>query len=187
MALFGSGKWVYDVFSLAGMWTCAGIACSAMPAVATKTQALAPVPFSFYGSDSKISKSEIDLIESDAALLGVWARHAGRRCDSYYREGAPLVDYHKFCIVAAFLGRSENVAGVAAAGLHSTTASSVLRLQIQSFQTGPTGVAGTPYAFIVVPKRGRHVVIEKNVQTQMGQPPIWKHWATLSSSRRTAR
>lgn len=78
-------------------------------------------------------------------------------------------------VLAIFRGRGWNSAGVRAISIVEEQGRIVFRFHDKSYQTdGPDGRGkqGTAYAFFVIPRSTKAVVLEENVQGLIGKPPV---------------
>ncbi|MHC5035712.1 MAG: hypothetical protein ACYTHM_00215 [Planctomycetota bacterium] len=146
----------------------------------------------FSGSQSKIEKPEIIRIASRKAWTEVWCRHVGLpRQDPYHdyynRAGVPAVDFDRCMVVAIFQGRASNSAGVDA--LSITEEEGILRFRYddRSFQTVGGAESVSAFGIFILPRSGKPVVVEENVQGLKGKPPVWRERARLSGGGRSMK
>ncbi len=130
------------------------------------------------GADSHVTKPSLAAIQVDEQWQRVWAQHLGTTVDDAYRA-AMEVDFDRCMVVAVFRGSTRNVRGVTIDSVSAMGASTRIRLNDVGYQTGGKSSErplDRPYAFIVLPKSAKHVVVEENVQQYKGEPPVWKEW-----------
>lgn len=126
---------------------------------------------------------------SETAFERLWFRHAplktGRRQGvPYVRQTSdpPEIDFGHATVVMVFGGDDVNTHGFYVA--ESDIDSSRIRIRIvqRAYQSGgPDGGAhpARPWALFVFPATSLPIVIEEDVQSWLGRPPIWKERARL--------
>lgn len=119
------------------------------------------------GPDSQIEAAEYQRVLAEAEWTDLWERHGGAA------EAMPAADFDKQMVIAVFLGRSWNSRGILA-NAFDTADEIIVHLQRRSYQTIGGGDQVTPYAFLVMPRSGKKVVLKLNVQRYIGGPPVWK-------------
>jgi hypothetical protein len=137
------------------------------------------------GADSRIEKSGYELITSKKDWTNLWLRHTGKPVEKEYDDfynpaGVPEINFEKCMVIAVFSGAIKNVAAVEA--VTYTDAGEEIRLQFKrrAYQTGgPDGSAqrATPYGLFVVSRSAKPLILERDVQNIIGQPPDWKEVA----------
>lgn len=133
------------------------------------------------GAKSKGAEG-FDLASTEPAFVSLWQKHLGQeptgKYNSHYNPlGVPLIDFNRCLVIAIFAGQYWNSAGFAIDSISERDASIVVRYDDKSYQTaGPDGGGQrvSPYAFFVLPKTPKELILEKNVQGLIGHPPIWK-------------
>jgi hypothetical protein len=136
------------------------------------------------GNDSKIVKTAYQRVRSAAEWKRTWLGHLGLQSDTIYRP-AMEVDFNRCMVIAVFGGKYVNSCGYRIESVTEDKNSIVIRFDDVSYQTaGADGSADrvTPYAFVVLPKSEKPVVLEKDEQSYKGHPPEWKEVARLSRS-----
>jgi hypothetical protein len=122
------------------------------------------------GADSKVSKCGYHRITSMDDWTQVWLKHKGYKPDGKYDlfhnpAGVPLVDFDRFMVIGIFQGSGENSAGLLAVSLSEQPGRIVFRFVDQSYQTIGPGKGSTTYAFFVIPRSAKPVVLEEDVQS----------------------
>jgi hypothetical protein len=138
------------------------------------------------GDDSHISKTAFRRVGSTLEWKKTWLSHLGLKEDTIHRT-AMEVDFDRCMVIAMFGGKSENRRGYRVESVLEKKDSIVVQFDQISFQTaGPDGgaVHVMPYAFIVLAKSEKPVVLEENVQIYKDHAPEWKEVARLSASSR---
>jgi hypothetical protein len=82
-------------------------------------------------------------------------------------------------IVTMFKGSSVNSHGLRIDSVTETTHAVTVRFDDISYQVSGEGNRVAPYAFVLLPKSEKPVVLEENVQQYLGEPPVWKEVAKL--------
>lgn len=157
----------------------------AMPILATGgEEKAAALPYvTLAGARSRIEAADYLRLTSAKELTEVWLRHLGATTHSeYYNEaGVPSVDFSRCMVVAAFGGKCVNSAGIYPVSLTEDADRVVLRFDHRSYQSGPEGDHVTPYGFFFVPRSGKVLVLEENVQHLIGGEPVWKERARFEA------
>jgi hypothetical protein len=136
------------------------------------------------GADSRYTGPSYELIKKPSELTKAWAKHLGTSEEDAYRP-ALVVDFDRCMVVAVFRGERRNVRGIEVEPLVEGNGAMTIRFSEIGYQTGGKGnlqPPDRPYAFIVVPKSSKSIVLEENVQQYKGQPPIWKQSAKLPAN-----
>jgi hypothetical protein len=136
------------------------------------------------GDNSHVSKPAFTRIDSSSLWKKTWLTHLGKEQDTIYRT-AMEVDFGRCTVTAIFGGQSVNSCGYRIESVHENGNTIVVRFDDISFQTaGPDGgaVQVRPYAFIVLPKTSKPIVLEENVQSYKREEPEWKEVARLKRS-----
>jgi hypothetical protein len=157
------------------------LALALLPVAAAEEKPARPI-VSISGAHSAYAERAYFRATDAQALAEVWMRHLGKavpeRYDYFYNPARiPEVDFDRYMVVAIFQGSSVNSAGVKVEEVLEDEARVVIRFADRSYQTA--GVDGgaeacRPYGFFVVPRTTKAVVLEENVQSYIGKPPIWR-------------
>ena len=136
------------------------------------------------GADSHCTQPSYELIKKSSELTKAWAKHLGTSEDDAYRP-AMVVDFDRCMVVAIFRGEQGNVRGIELEPVIEGNTALTIRFSDLGYQTGGKSnfkPPDRPYAFIVVPKSSKSIVLEENVQQYKGQPPIWNPLAKLPAN-----
>jgi hypothetical protein len=141
------------------------------------------------GADSKVSKCAYHRIAGMDDWTQVWLEHKGHKPDGKYDHfhnpaGVPLVDFTRFTVIGIFQGTGGNSAGISAVSLTEQPDRIVFRFVDLSYQTIGPGKSTTSYAFFVIPRSAKPVVLEEDVQSggRTGIQPLWKERITFPKS-----
>lgn len=133
------------------------------------------------GVGSNIKSPRYELIGTPDDLKRVWSNHLGTTTSDEY--GSVLqVDFDDHIVVVVFMGARVNVRGITVEPLIETADSMIIRFSELAYQTGGpanNNAPDRPYAFIVLPKAHKSIVLEENIQQYKNQPPEWKERAKL--------
>ena len=142
------------------------------------------------GADSRVDKPTYHLATSEEAWKRLWLIHLGKTEADGFREHLPIVqiDFERCMVIAVFQGVSTNSRGLNIISVDENKDTVFLRFDDMSYQTsggldggGGGGVMVTPYAFVVIPKSAKLVLVEENVQSLKDKPPVWKERARLKA------
>jgi hypothetical protein len=121
-------------------------------------------------------------------LEELWLSHLGKTEADRFREHLPIVqiDFEKCMVIAIFQGAKTNSRGLRVISVNENNDNVTLRVDDMSYQTsgglnggGGGGVPVKPYAFVVISKSAKLVVVEEDVQSLKDKPPEWKERARL--------
>jgi hypothetical protein len=139
------------------------------------------------GNDSRVKQLAYSRISSSAEWNKAWLNHLGVKDEAIFRP-ALEIDFDRCCVVAVFKGEYVNTCRLEVKSVRDVGNATVIRFDAVSYQSG--GAPGnrpdrvTPYAFIVIPKTDRLIVLEENVQSYLGEPPVWKEVAQLTAKKK---
>lgn len=137
------------------------------------------------GASSKVSEARYRRVISADEWRRVWLDHLGMNTDAINR---PLfeVDFQRCMVLVIFGGKMVNVASERVDSVTETERAIVVRIDDVGYQTG--GIGGddhadhvTPFAFVVLPKSVKQIILENNVQMYKGHPPEWKELARIEA------
>ena len=130
------------------------------------------------GAKSQLRDPAYHRITTADQLTEVWRSHLGpvfNRGD----DPAPQVDFERCMVIAMLEGASVNSHGLRIEAVAQKYDTIILRFDDISYQTSGGANQVAPYAFVLLPKSENQVVLEKNVQQYLGQPPVWQEVARL--------
>ena len=139
------------------------------------------------GADSRVDKPAYHRVTSQQAWDNLWLSHLGKTEADKFREHIPVVtiDFEKNIVIAIFQGTSTNSRGLQITSVDEAKDFITLCFQGMSYQTagglggGGGSVQVTPYAFVVVPKSSKVIVVKEDIQVPKDKPPEWKERARL--------
>jgi hypothetical protein len=142
------------------------------------------------GADSH-DRTGFHRVATDAALQELWLRHLGKTEDDRYRgSGIPAihVDFDKYMVAVIVQVERRTSRGLEIVSVREQDDAVVLRYRNLSYQTsGPPGAGPPPvpvtgaYAFVVLPRSGKPLVIEEATGALKGQPPQWQRRARIAA------
>jgi hypothetical protein len=130
------------------------------------------------GANSRVTTAECVRASDVQGWKNAWNRHQGLAIDAFDLD----VDFAKCEVIAIFRGDGLNRTGIRVKAVTETDDRVTIRFEDASFQTagpGGGGVRSTAYGFVLIPRTAKQVVVERNAQRLIGQPPEWKEEATL--------
>lgn len=147
------------------------------------------------GSDSHIQKRGYHRVESKKEWIKLWRQHKGDKGTAEYDRdfnplGLPRIEFDQVMVIAIFQGSGWNSAGLEAVEVREQQDHVLFRFDDKSYQTaGPDGGGRqvTVYGFFVLPRSPKPVVLEENVQSLLGEPPVWREQARLPGAQAAAR
>jgi hypothetical protein len=137
------------------------------------------------GADSHVRKSSYQRVTTPEDWTRIWASHLGTTTDDAYR---PLleVDFDRCLAVVIFRGEEINVRGIQIDSASETADSVVIRFTELGYQTAGESnnkPPDRPYAFVIVPKSDKTVVLEQNSPTtKEPRSPKWIEVARLTEA-----
>lgn len=142
------------------------------------------------GSDSRVDRTGFHRIESQAAFRKLWLEHLGKSEEDSYRTRTPAVeiDFDRFIVVALFRVEKANSRGMQVASVSEVGDRVTLRYENLYFQTAggfggkPPEIPVTPtYAFAVLPKTAKPIIVEEAKRSLKREPPKWVEMARLEA------
>ncbi len=128
------------------------------------------------GADSKVRKPSYERIATADKWTEAWARHLGTSKEDAYRS-LMEIDFERCEVVAIFRGDRTNVRGIKILPLFTDHDYLILRIEDVDYQTNGADnnkPRDKPYAFVVIPKTSKEIILEEDVQHYKGEPPEWK-------------
>ena len=163
-----------------GVWCLVGCSQTAPGGerVAVQTKPLAVLT----GADSRVNKPAYYRITSDDAWRKLLQHHQGTSGADVYSGSLPAldIDFNQCMVIAVFQGDKTNSRGLTIS-LEEGIATLAVRFDDMSYQTLGGAVRVAPYAFVVVSKSAKLVVVEEDVQALKTNPPEWKERARLEA------
>lgn len=138
------------------------------------------------GSDSACSKAECTSCRNRKEWATVWQKHIGDRAGRG-RQVLPEVDFESFMVVAIFQGESSQNYGLHIVEVLERASSVRVRFQPLWYQipSSPSSESDElklrtqSFAFLVIPRAEKKIIVENNVQRVIDSPPVWKSVAEL--------
>jgi hypothetical protein len=121
------------------------------------------------GADSSIPTAGARVVTDDEGWVKLWAEHTAPELME-----APVMDFENEFVLAIFGGKSFNSRGYFVNEILQGEFEYLLRVDEQSYQSRDGADAVTPFGIFVLTKVDRPVHLEENVQSLLGEPPIWK-------------
>jgi hypothetical protein len=133
------------------------------------------------GADSHVRKPSYERVTSQQDLSRVWSIHLGTSQDDAYR---PLldVDFDRCLVVAIFRGEQRNIRGIQINSLSEAAESVLIRFLEIGYQTAGADnnkALDQPYAFVVVLKTNKEIVLQQDIQNMKNAPPKWNEVVRL--------
>ena len=124
------------------------------------------------GAHSNITEREYQRILNQDDLDKLWQRHTDKI------EDMPLVDFNADMVVAIFLGKGMNSAGIGGTRIRETDDALYFYFRSWAYQTaGPDGggVEVEPFGFFVIPRSNKKLILEQDIRNRItGGPEKWK-------------
>jgi hypothetical protein len=135
------------------------------------------------GAHSRVNKESYERITTSKDWTQAWCRHIGTSDTDDYRS-LMEIDFDRCMVIAIFRGEQIHVRGIVIHPLITNGESIILRFEQLTYQTivgDKVKPPETPYAFVVIPKTNREIILEENVQQYLGEPPQWKECMRLKN------
>jgi hypothetical protein len=141
------------------------------------------------GTDSKQAKESFARLGSQKDWEDTWHKHRGRDkiADSWT---CPEIDFDSYMVVAIFHGKSYQNNGIKITAVSEEKDLVRVRYKPTWYQVAIVrGREGDDahsydtqsYAFIVLPKSSKAILLEEDVHGINGEPPVWKERAKLAA------
>jgi hypothetical protein len=138
------------------------------------------------GNDSRVSKLSYRRVGSAAEWKKTWLEHLGLKDDTIYRT-AMEVGFNRCMVIAIFGGKTFNNCGYQVESVGENKNTIIVRFSNIGYQTaGPGGGADrvSPYAFIVLPKSDKPIVLEETTHSSNPKDaPVSREVARLGVER----
>ncbi len=138
------------------------------------------------GNDSHISKKAFQRIESQQAWRKTWLAHLGLKADTIYRPTL-AIDFDRCLVIAVFGGSTTNSCGYRVESVSQDKDGMHLVFSEITYQTARAGGGedhAAPYAFIVLPKFTKQVVLEQVTHTMTGKTTAPTEVARLDAPKK---
>jgi hypothetical protein len=138
------------------------------------------------GTDSHVVTPSCKLITNSADWARVWSDHLGTTVDDYYR---PLmeVDFDHCMLVALFRGEERHIRRIEIEAQVETADAIVIRfgeLGYQTMDSDKEGPLQRAYAFVIIPKTEKAIIVEGRLVPLGPVPRVWESWARLNERSR---
>lgn len=156
-------------------------------------ESYAAKPLAAYsGNDSHVPKPLYERITYSTAWEEIWAKHLGTSKDDAYR---PLfeIDFDNYMVVAIFRGKQIQIRQLEIDSVTEWKSDfTVIRFNELGYSIGATGKMPEseykyPYAFVVIPKSNKTIILEEGVRQYKGDPPKWTEVIRLESDGRKSK
>jgi hypothetical protein len=136
----------------------------------------------YSGSNSEVREPLYSKITSKSEWDKVWASHLGTSVDDAYRS-AFEGDFDKCMVVAILQGNQINVRGVHIDSITEKENVIVVRFVDVYYQTGDEGnikPPDRPFAFVVLPKTNKQIILEQGTSADGRLQLTWKELVRLN-------
>jgi hypothetical protein len=130
----------------------------------------------FSGANSHVRKPLYSKITSQQEWDKIWVAHLGTSPDDAFRA-AFEIDFEKCLVVVIFRGDQINVRGIEVVSLREQPDITVLRFAKVTYQTANernNKPPDKPFAFVVLPKNSKQIILEEGMRTMTNEPLKWK-------------
>lgn len=121
------------------------------------------------GADSSITQAGVRVVTDEDGWVKLWAEHTAPELME-----APVMNFENEFVLAIFGGSSFNSIGYFVNEILQGEFEYLLRVDEKTYQTMDGADAVTSFGIFVLTKVDRPVHLEENVQSLIGEPPIWK-------------
>lgn len=155
-------------------------------------QAPGKVPFvSWTGPHSAIQESRYARVRDQKDWEKLWLEHTGQPAPAGVGVPAgPEIDFGRCEVVACFRGKSKNSNGERVMAIDDLTEFVRIRFDSASYQTASfqpgvedRGVDCVPFGIWLVERTNKAIVVEENVQSVIGAPPVWREQKRFPAGR----
>lgn len=164
------------------MMFCTALVMSEVPAAWSqeKAEAQGDKPLlTMYGRNSKITKPRFLRITSADDWRALWLEHKTGSAkpddlpgDLEYAE----LDFEKVMAIALFQGEGCNCRGFTSHAIKEDEGQVLVRLKTHWYQSGPETPDTQAWGILVLPRSTKEVILEHNVASTIGAPPVWEQW-----------
>jgi hypothetical protein len=138
------------------------------------------------GPKSQVKERGCFRLTSAGQWVALWQRHIGQKPADEYDEfhnpaAVPRVNFGDCMVIAVFQGEGANSAGLNSFSVQEDRERIVFRFEDKGYQTVNQFDDVTVYEFFVLPQSEKTLIVEENLQTLIGKPPIWKERARFEA------
>jgi hypothetical protein len=138
------------------------------------------------GTDSEQTKRSFARCFTEGELHDCWRKHRVKDEDCL---GCPTVDFDSYMVVAIFYGKRRQDHGIWVREIVEEKECIRFRFQPNSYQCsnvpGSFKVCDTmSYAFVVLPKSTKELVLEEQTSGSLISPPVWTQQAMFPDSEK---
>ena len=143
------------------------------------------------GTHSHITNAVCHRVTSRQDWTKLWLEHVGDKPNPKYshyynRSGVPEVDFSTCMVIAVFMGRESNNAGLNVLSTSKRNGEVVIRFDTKYYQSRETGDDVTPYGFFIIPRTEQAILLQINKQSYRSRiekgPPVWEDYHRFESS-----
>ena len=138
------------------------------------------------GGDSHIANRTCVRITTDAEWQKAWKAHLGTQPASEHpspRTVVPDITFDRCMVLAVFWGATQNMYGMKALLVEEDDERILLGFDPLTYQTVDKADRMAPYAFFVLSRSDKPIVVQVNVQDLASRaqhgPPVWKEYCRL--------
>ncbi|MFL5330171.1 MAG: hypothetical protein ACJ8C4_14815 [Gemmataceae bacterium] len=150
------------------------------------------------GQDSKIDEPIYRCCRSNDELKVLWKQHRDYHEDeTYWKDQPPTVDFSSLMVVGMFNGKQRSGYGVKVVSVTDEMDCVRIRFRPMTFQPAAVSPFTTTraerhspmlsYAFVVIPKADKILVLEENTQSMLGTPPNWTEQSRIPAPNKTTK
>lgn len=140
------------------------------------------------GADSHVKERGFHRIASQDEWIKIWQLHKGvvpaAKYDLFYNPlGLPYINFDKCMVIAVFAGNGWNTVELKPVSVGEDESTITLRYRSKGYQTaGPSGGGKkvAAYAFFVLPRSSKTVIVQSEERTLKPDPPVVKEQARLT-------
>ncbi len=137
------------------------------------------------GTDSKQTKQSFARCGSQKEWEAIWQKHRSSNKKTP-RDPCPDVDFASYMVVVVFYGKSDSNTGISVKEVGEEKECIRLRYKPRWYQTAfladATGSEEgwrKTFAFVVLPRSAKTIILEEDVQNIINAPAVWKEQAKL--------
>ena len=138
------------------------------------------------GINSQIKQPHYERISSSKQWKAIWLKHYGKTAQEAFTDRIPRteIDFERCMVLAIFQGEGINSRGLTLDSIQEESERIRVRFDEWHYQTDANGGADRcqSFAFVVIPRSTKPVIVEENIQGLKGQPPKYRVRAILDQN-----
>lgn len=139
--------------------------------------------FVLTGATSAVKEREFIRVTDETSMNKIWHRHYGMTEMEAFQNRLEefKVDFDEHEVLVIFNGATTNQRSLMIMDMVEDEKTLKIQYDLWGYQTSGGFDESSVYAFVLIPKSSKEIVLEENIQGLKDHPPKWKHRARLDA------